>query len=181
MKKLPENSLQIRPCQEEDFPAVVAFVAMIQEYEREVEPNRRLGGLIAVPYAHHIKSKTASAGGIMLMACIAEAPVGFIAAYPETDDDELIEEASRKHGYVCDLFVLPNWRRMGVANRLLGAVEAHFRKEGIQRLRICGVAVNKAALGLYERYGFHSYEVIFEKMIALTAGAISENRRAQGG
>lgn len=180
MKKLPEGTLEVRACREDDFPAIVAFVAMIQEYEREVESNRRLGGLIAVPYAHHIKSATSADDGVMLMACISDAPVGFIAAYPETDADELIEEKKRKHGYVSDMFVLPNWRRMGVGSKMLSTVEAHFRARGIERLRINGVSLNKAALGLYERYGFRSYEVMYEKNIPQTAQAISDSRRAQG-
>lgn len=175
------TALEIRPYTDSDFPAVVAFVSMIQEHERERGgSNRRLGGKIAVPYAHHICGKAAMDGGVMLMACMSGAPVGFLSAWPDRDEDPLIEPETRAHGYVSDIFVLPNWRRTGVAIKMIAQTEQHFRTRGIARLRIGAVSANTAAAGFYQKSGFKPYEVIYEKSIPMPTHSIVGGKIVKG-
>jgi ribosomal protein S18 acetylase RimI-like enzyme len=178
MSKLSATSLNVRPYTEDDFPAVVAFIAMTQEYERAVMPNRRMGGLVAVPYAKFLLHKPER---VVLMACLSGAPIGYIAAYPESDPDELIEPDTRPHMFVSDLFVLPNWRRMGVAARLVEALENEFRQRSMARIRICGVASNEAALGFYKKAGFNPYEVVYEKLLAKPTHVVVDGRVVRQG
>jgi ribosomal protein S18 acetylase RimI-like enzyme len=181
MTRSANASLEIRPYQDADFPAVVAFVSMIQEFEREQgSTNRRLGGKIAVPYAHHICGKVAMDGGILFMACMTGAPVGFISAWPSLDDDPLIEPETRAHGYVSDIFVLPNWRRSGVGQKLLAHTEQHFRTQGIARLRIGAVPANAPASSFYQGFGFKPYEVVFEKSIPMPTHSIVDGKIVKG-
>ena len=35
--------------------------------------------------------------------------------------------------YLCDVFVLPEWRRQGIARRLLAAIDQHPRLQGLRR------------------------------------------------
>ncbi len=181
MNRQPGSALAIRPYQDFDFPAVVAFVAMIQDHERELgSANRRQGGAIAVPYAHHVCSRTAMDGGILLMACMSDAPVGFISAWPDRDDDPLIEPSAREHAVISDVFVLPNWRRMGVAQQLLLQTEQHFRQRGIARLRIGAASLNSPASSFYSGSGFKPSEIVYEKTIPMPTHSIVDGRIIKG-
>ena len=167
MTKPTDSTLEVRPYEQEDFPAVVGFIAMQKDAEREILPIRRQGGLVAVPYAHHICSQCTKADGALFIAALAKAPIGFIAGWPSEDEDDLLEEEARIHGYVSDIYVLPNWRRMGVAEKLLAKLEAHFRNLNITRLRIGGLTKNETATALYQNCGFRAHETVFEKQIAM--------------
>ena len=164
-QRLPENSLTIRPFKgDDDMPAVVAFVSMQQEHEREVQPGLRNGPPIAVPHTKAVREKTDDRG-LVLVALINDMPVAFVAAYSEVDPSILIEEESRLHGVVQNLFVLPNWRNMGVATQLLTHIEGFFRDKGITRVRIRGVAQNEAMNALSSARGYKPYQTIVEKIL----------------
>jgi GNAT superfamily N-acetyltransferase len=52
--------------------------------------------------------------------------------------------------YLCDVFVLPDWRGQGVARALMGAVDAHPQLQGLRRFLL----FTTDAHGLYGRFGF---------------------------
>ncbi len=52
--------------------------------------------------------------------------------------------------YLCDVFVLPEHRGQGVSKRLMAAVMAHPRLQGLRRF----VLVTSTAPQLYAQYGF---------------------------
>ena len=52
--------------------------------------------------------------------------------------------------YLCDVFVLPNWRGRGVAHAMLAAVDAHPCLQGLRRFLL----FTADAHGLYGRFGF---------------------------
>ena len=58
------------------------------------------------------------------------------------------------HGEVKSMFVAPEARGSGLGGRLLGAVEARARAEGVARLMLETGRVLHAARRLYERAGF---------------------------
>jgi GNAT superfamily N-acetyltransferase len=148
-----------------DRAAVTRFVAAIQEHERALVPALRPGDAIAEAYAAHLLRSVAQRGGAMLMARAEGDTIGFVCGWPGTDDDPLVEPQARAHGYVSDLFVLPEWRGQGVGSLLLGAIEQALAACGFPRLRICAKAGNREALGSYAAFGFAAYEVILEKPI----------------
>ncbi|TWG91445.1 putative acetyltransferase [Luteimonas sp. J16] len=52
--------------------------------------------------------------------------------------------------YLCDVFVLPQWRGRGYARQLMDAVMADPRLQGLRRFLLA----TSDAHGLYRRYGF---------------------------
>lgn len=57
---------------------------------------------------------------------------------------------SATFAYLCDVFVLPNWRGRGVAHAMLAAVDAHPCLQGLRRFLL----FTADAHGLYHRFGF---------------------------
>jgi phosphinothricin acetyltransferase len=110
--------------------------------------------------------KKAAVQGAVLVAEIDGAFAGFVAGWVE--DEEHIAETpdSRRFGLVSDICVLPAYRGRRLASRLLVAIERHLAGEGITRVRLGVLAANVAARASYERSGFTTYEIIYEKTIA---------------
>ena len=59
-------------------------------------------------------------------------------------------------GYIDDLYVKPEFRRMGAASAALDSLLAECRARGCQSIQVEVGKSNPAALGLYARYGLQS-------------------------
>ncbi len=79
--------------------------------------------------------------------------VGSVVAYPN-------EEAG--WGIVDDVFVLPEWRRRGIAKRLVGEGIRYLRERGVEEVRLDVVQSNEPAISLYRSMG---YETISEEVM----------------
>ena len=88
---------------------------------------------------------------------------GYAAGWVEEDDTLAETPDSNRYGYVFDCYVIPAKRGLGIAGKLLTAVEAHLWTTGVSRIRIGSLATNLAALQAYRRHGFVAYEMILEK------------------
>ena len=163
----PQSSVAIREYRGDvDFPGLVAFIAMQYEHEREQLPTGKIhGGKVAPQYAEELIHTVEGRNGCLMIADVGATPVGFIAAYAASDPDPVLEDSARQHGFVRDLFVLPTWRRMGVATRLLLQAEAHFRTVGISRIRLAGSAQNESMSGLAKSLNLQPYAVVYDRAI----------------
>jgi GNAT superfamily N-acetyltransferase len=52
--------------------------------------------------------------------------------------------------HIMDMFVLPQWRRQGLGTRLIEAILAHPKLQGLRRWSLA----TRDRHGLYARYGF---------------------------
>jgi GNAT superfamily N-acetyltransferase len=52
--------------------------------------------------------------------------------------------------YLCDVFVLPEWRGQGVAGELMAAIDAHPQLQGLRRVLL----FTSDAHRIYSRFGF---------------------------
>ncbi len=155
--------IEIVPFTPADLPVIIDFVAAIQDHERALAPVLKPGAEIGADYAASLLEHVRARHGFMLLARADAEAVGFICGWPDHEDDALLTEAARPHGYISDLFVTASWRRRGVARALLEAAERALRGRGCRRLMICSKAGNLAALRTYEAMGFRAYEVILTK------------------
>lgn len=171
-------SVVIRPYQpEKDFPALVAFIAFQYEHEREFQRlARKHGGVVAPQYAVDLVRAVETHDGCLLIAEVGDSPVGFAAAYCLSDPDPVLEEGARRHGFVRDVFILPNWRRMKVALRLLHQTEAHFQGIGVSHLRIGGPARNKPMVTLCEKHGYEPHNLVFEKPVKASSYTVVDGK-----
>lgn len=165
-----------------DFPSLVAFVAMQYEHEREFQKlARKHGGVVAPSYAADLLKAVADRKGCLVLAEAGGVPVGFVAAYCMQDPDPILEESARNYAYVRDLFVLPNWRRMKIALRLLGEAEKHFRTTGVFQLRLGGPAQSVAMMSLCKSHDFEAHHIVYSRVIQALPSARSLHNSEEGG
>jgi ribosomal protein S18 acetylase RimI-like enzyme len=158
------NELTIRPAMSSDWPQLRQAVIELQEHERRLHLSRLPGEQIADAYLAWLQQQ-ADESGAVLVGEIEGAFVGFVAGWIEQENN-LTETADSNHfGYISDICVMPAYRGRRIADRLLDAIEQHLASAGIRRIRIGSLAANRSARASYERAGFVSYEVVYEKII----------------
>ncbi len=157
--------ITLEPYRPQDLPTIEAFVAAIQDHERELVPELRPAAEIAASYAAQIVAQATNRGGVLLLAKDGDEAIGFACAWIDSDDDPLLAVEHRAHAYVSDLFVRPEWRGRGIGQRLLGEIERLMAARGCKRLCITAKAANLTALRFYNAAGLMPYEVDFWKEI----------------
>ena len=136
----------------------------LQEFERGLDPRLPPGERIADEYLELMFRRCREFDGVVLVAELDAAVVGFVAVLtryrsPEPDRDPT------EHGFVSDLVVLASHRGRGVGRRLLRAAEARARKAGARALRLSVRAGNDGALALYSAEGFTTWKTLLEKRL----------------
>jgi GNAT superfamily N-acetyltransferase len=144
-----------------DLAALIGFVEAIQEHERIDVTDLKLGSEIGSDYAQMLIRMIAERNGCILMARMRADTVGFGCAWIEEDNDPLLRDDARTHAYISDIFVEDDWRRRGVALRILDALEMEMRSRGCQRIRVCSKATNHIALECYKKAGYQPNEIVF--------------------
>jgi GNAT superfamily N-acetyltransferase len=71
--------------------------------------------------------------------------VGSVLAYRDSEE---------RWGVVDDVFVLPEWRRRGIARRLVGGGIKYLREQGMEEVRLDVVQTNEPAILLYQSMGY---------------------------
>jgi ribosomal protein S18 acetylase RimI-like enzyme len=158
------EGLTVRLATSTDRPHLRAAVIELQEYERRLHATRLSGDEIADAYLDWMLSEAASNGAVFV-AEVDRAFAGFAAGWVECNASPAETPDSKRYGFVSDVCILPAYRGRRLASRLLDALGAHFRREGVSRMRICTLASNRSARASYERSGFTPYEVFYERMI----------------
>jgi ribosomal protein S18 acetylase RimI-like enzyme len=165
---MAESAFAIEPFTEGDFETLVDFVAAIQEHERATVSTLKSGIEIGAGYARFLVETTAKQNGVLFFAKERRQTLGFISAWVAIDDDLLVQDQARHHGYVSDIFVVNSRRGKGIAQALLAAAEAALHAKGCRRMRICSKASNLPAIKFYESCGFRPYEIIFSKELSFS-------------
>ena len=155
-------TIVVRDADAADEATLLGFLRDLQDAERALCASRRPGHEVdRCCYDCLLK-----VGAHILLAEDEGRAVGFIAGRLKVDDDALQVAAWPLHGHVSDLFVLPEYRGHGVAQRLLQAMVDQLRGEGAGRVRIGALSANRAAITAYERFGFEPFEVLLDMNLA---------------
>ena len=156
----------LREAVPEDRPALVCFMAALQDFERGLEPNRTPGAEMADEHLAVLESWAAEhPGGGVLVAEVDGRLAGFAISGASTDRGTYLPPDTRTVGWISDLWVEPDFRASGIAGKLIAAAEARFRAAGLKRMEIAAVAGNAVALRLYESLGYSRYEITLSKRL----------------
>jgi GNAT superfamily N-acetyltransferase len=138
-----------------DAAALRALNVAHQDFSRSLEPSWPPGEKVVDDYVAFLHREVAAHDGAIFMAEADGVMAGFVcvvAAMPPGAPDD-----PATHAWVHDLFVLPAYRRRGLATALLSAAETFVRSLGAREMRLGVIDRNAGARALYARAGFRDY------------------------
>jgi GNAT superfamily N-acetyltransferase len=147
-----------------DEPAILSFIAGLQEYEAAFEPDRRRDPDFAVEHWRELQHRCAEKHGIMLVAEDGGKAVGWAFAH-DAPGDLFVVEPERRHGSLAELYVMPEVRGQGHGRALIAACEAWARGRGHRLLTVGVLTQNARAIRSYEGAGFAPYTSVMRRYL----------------
>jgi GNAT superfamily N-acetyltransferase len=148
----------------QDEPAILSFINGLQDYEAAFEPNRRRDPNFAADHWREAQHRCAERHGIMLIAEDAGKAVGWAFAHDE-HGELFVVEPERRHGFLAEIFVMPDARGKGLGRALIEGCEAWARDRGHKLLTIGVLAQNQAAIRSYGGAGYSPYVNIMRRYL----------------
>jgi len=153
----------------DDEPAILAFIAGLQDYEARFEPNRRRDPAFAAEHWRDLQERCAEKHGHMaiaedIVADVGPKPVGWAFAY-EQHGELFVHAPERRHGFLAEIYVVPEARRTGHGRALIAACEAWSRGRGHKLMTIGVLAKNAGALRTYAGAGYQPYTSLLRKYL----------------
>jgi GNAT superfamily N-acetyltransferase len=148
----------------QDEPAILSFIAGLQDYEAAFEPNRRRDPNFVIDHWREAQHRCAERHGVMLVAEDDGKAVGWAFAHDE-HGELFVVEPERRHGFLAEIFVMPEARGKGWGRALIEACEAWARARGHKLLTIGVLAQNQAAIRSYGGAGYVPYVTIMRRYL----------------
>ena len=155
--------MEIRKLTESDYHMVIELYKELDEMHVQARPDY---------FVHREKDKIypkdaflhnlSYPGGLELGAFDGDLLVAIVRA---TLWEKSIMREDLKTVCLDDIFVLPTYRRRGIAARLFAEVEAWARAQGAIRLELHTWDFNKGAIAMYEAMGMTPQRYVFEKRL----------------
>lgn len=143
----------IRAARASDVPAVLPLVQAICDLHQAMDPDRfTFRPDILDRYARWLPDRAADPRSVFF---VAEADTGEIVGHlVGTIEPEVPIYWTPESGWIHDLFVLPDWRKHGVAKALVAAAVERFTTLGVERIRLETAAPNDGARAFFASCGF---------------------------
>jgi len=100
----------------------------------------------------------------MLIAEEDAKPVGWAFAHDEKAE-VFVVEPERTHGYLTELFLLPQVRGKGLGRALIEACEAWAKARGHKLLTVGVLSQNRSAVRAYEGTGYAPYVTVMRRYL----------------
>jgi len=146
-------SIQVRPAQAADAPALGRLGALLVVEHHEFDPKRFIAPLpdMAQRYGEFLLSQTEKPDKIVLVAELDSAIVGYAYAGAEGNDYMVLRGPA---GEIYDLVVDPEQRLQGIGRVLLEAVLDALAKLGAPRAVLFTAEGNHGAQEMFAQAGF---------------------------
>ena len=155
--------MEIRKLTESDYDMVIELYKELDEFHVQARPDY---------FVHRDKDKIypkdafvhnlAYPGGLELGAFENEQLVGIVGA-TLWEESGMVKDVKT----VCldNIYVLPTYRRKGIATRLFAEVELWAKEQGAIRLDLHTWDFNKNAIAMYQAMGMTPQRYVFEKKL----------------
>ena len=147
-----------------DEPAILSFIDGLQDYEAAFEPDRRRDPDFTVEHWREVQHRCAEKHGILLIAEDEGKPVGWAFAHDQ-NAELFVVAPERCHGYLAEIFLMPQARGKGLGRALIAACENWARGRGHKLLTIGVLAKNPGAIRAYEGTGYEPYVVTMRRYL----------------
>ena len=152
----------IREYRSEDNQQVEECFIELQEFERQIEPRRVEGKVVAKKYLRYMLDKCSQTQGKVFVLEAQNKIVGFVSVWAKMKVNGLVDKESEV-AYISDLIVIADYRGQGWGRALLQRAEDYARALGATMLSIGVLAENTGARRLYNDFGFKENQVEFLK------------------
>ncbi len=149
----------------QDEPAILSFLHGLQDYEAGFEPNRRRDPEWAVEHWREAQHRCAErawhhAGGGRRSESRSAGPFAH-----DSRGELFVVEAERHHGYLAELYVVPEARGRGHGRALMEGCAQWARERGHKVLMIGVLAKNAHAIRAYEGAGYAPYSLAMRRYL----------------
>jgi GNAT superfamily N-acetyltransferase len=148
----------------QDEPAILSFITGLQDFEAAFEPDRRRDPDFAADHWRDLQHRCAEKHGIILIAEEAGAPLGWAFAHDQ-NAELFVVEPERRHGYLAELYVVPQARGKGLGRALIEGCEVWPRECGHRLLMVGVLAKNPGAIRAYEGAGYAPYGISMRRYL----------------
>jgi GNAT superfamily N-acetyltransferase len=147
-----------------DENAILGFINGLQDYEAGFEPDRRRDPNWAVEHWRELQHRCAEKHGVMLIAEYDGKPVGWAFAH-DAHAEIFVIEKDRHHGFLAELYVVPEARGKGHGRALIEGCEGWARGRGHRLLQVGVLAGNGRAIRSYEGAGYSPYAITMRRYL----------------
>ena len=145
-------------------PAILSFIAALQKYELGFEANRRTDADFPAEHWAVTQNRAHTHHGTILIAEDGGKKQGWAFAFEEAGE-VFIEGSQRRHGFLAEIYVVPEARGTGVGRALIEGCEAWSRGRNHKYLTINVLAHNHRAIRAYEGSGYAPYTVTLRRYL----------------
>ena len=157
---------EIRAYRPADYEWVVQALTDLQAHEHAIHDTRLPPDpAMSQTYLDGLLLRISASYGILQIAERHGVPVGLIGGYVIDEPWSVETPDSTCYAYISELFIRPEQRGSGLADKLFDAIAAHFSALPLPlaRLRVNVLAANRMACRAYQKTGFRPYEVMYER------------------
>ena len=122
-----------------DEPAILSFINGLQDYEAAFEPDRRRDPNFSIEHWRELQ-------------------------HDQTAERVLVEP-ERRHGFLADIFVMPEARGKGLGRALIAGCEDWARERCHKLLTIGVLTRNAHAIRAYEGAGYAPYTLMLRRYL----------------
>ncbi|MEI7792850.1 MAG: GNAT family N-acetyltransferase [Candidatus Berkelbacteria bacterium] len=166
------DEILIREYENADYDA---FLQIIEEFQRYIAKTDSRGVCCdfrsledVKKYADQSLRDVAEREGAIYFAEIDDKIAGFILGIVERNEKDTLYILTHKpgaHGWIGEVFVSPEFRKQGIARKLIDKITADFKTKGCVNVRLYVMADNKLAISAYENLGFQTRDLEMSKDI----------------
>lgn len=149
-----KDAVEVRQAAAADGPEIIALWRMLLQFYRKEAPD----GLLQRTFSYAVNHPEQILVYLASLKGRAAGTASLHTGHYSTWGDYW-------YGHVEDLIVAPEFRRRGVAHRLLKQIEEAARQLGLGRVELLVLNDNLPAKRLYEQFGFVTDSAVYELMI----------------
>jgi ribosomal protein S18 acetylase RimI-like enzyme len=102
--------------------------------------------------------------GLAYQAPALQGAIGYVLAGFHYEAPVFI---NHRYGYIADMWVEPEFRGSGAANKLLAAAEDFLREQGVNRIQLEVMVNNERGKAFWQKNGYEPFELIMRKTIQI--------------
>lgn len=150
----------IRKAKIEDFDEILKIQIQLENIESTFDNNLKTQCYETEQGKEKLKRRIKDKNNLFYVMINQENSVIAFLDGTAPDDEWWYKE---KVAYINHLCVEKNYRKQGIATKLLHHFELEIKKKGIKHIRLLAFPNNKPAIAFYKKNGFCEYSIYYEK------------------